>query len=146
MQTCQNIAQMKLVVCYCLLMETYFSFVLSRSAVSDSLRPHGLESTGLLCPWGFSRWEHWSGLPCPHHFSFISFQVPQTAYIYMQTNKPTTGCMCIGRRHGQLSEKTDSWLLRAKCSSQESQSPESNMMGAKPKTEIWGVYRGCWYT
>ena len=30
-----------------------------------SLRPHGLQPTRLLCPWGFSRQEHWSGLPYP---------------------------------------------------------------------------------
>ena len=35
----------------------------SHSAVSDSLRPHGLQFAGLLCPWGFSRREYWSGLP-----------------------------------------------------------------------------------
>ena len=29
-----------------------------------TLRPHGL-SARLLCPWGFSRQEYWSGLPCP---------------------------------------------------------------------------------
>ena len=34
-------------------------------ALSNSLRPHGLQSTRLLCPWGFSRQEHWSGLPSP---------------------------------------------------------------------------------
>ena len=28
--------------------------------MSDSLQPHGL-----LCPWGFSRQEYWSELPCP---------------------------------------------------------------------------------
>ena len=39
--------------------------MLSRSAVSDSLWPHGLQPTSLLCPWGFSRQEYWSGLPCP---------------------------------------------------------------------------------
>ena len=33
--------------------------------MSESLRPHGLKSTKLLCPWGFSRQEYWSGLPCP---------------------------------------------------------------------------------
>ena len=33
--------------------------------VSDSLWPHGLEPSRLLCPWGFSRQEYWSGLPCP---------------------------------------------------------------------------------
>ena len=35
------------------------------SVVSDSLRPDGLWPARLLCPWGFSRPEHWSGLPCP---------------------------------------------------------------------------------
>ena len=38
--------------------------VLSRSVVSDSLPPHGLPPTRLLCPWEFSRQEYWSGLPC----------------------------------------------------------------------------------
>ena len=33
--------------------------------MSDSLQPHGLLPTRLLCPWGFSRQEYWSGLPCP---------------------------------------------------------------------------------
>ena len=27
--------------------------------------PHGLQPVRLLCPWGFSRQEYWSGLPCP---------------------------------------------------------------------------------
>ena len=31
---------------------------------SNSLQPHGLQPTRLLCPWGFSRQEYWSGLPC----------------------------------------------------------------------------------
>ena len=39
--------------------------VLSRSVMSDSLRPYGLQSARLLCPWGFSRQEYWRGLPCP---------------------------------------------------------------------------------
>ena len=39
--------------------------VLSHSVISDSLQPHGLWPTRLLCPWGFSRQEHSSGLPCP---------------------------------------------------------------------------------
>ena len=37
----------------------------SRSVMSDFLPPHGLQPTRLLCPWGFSRQEYWSGLPCP---------------------------------------------------------------------------------
>ena len=40
--------------------------MLSHSVVSDSLRPHGLQPSRLLCPWGFSRQEYWGGLPyCP---------------------------------------------------------------------------------
>ena len=37
----------------------------SHSVTSDSLWPHGLQLTRLLCPWGFSRQEYWSGLPNP---------------------------------------------------------------------------------
>ena len=39
--------------------------VLSHLVMSDSLWPHGLQSTRLFCPWGFFRQECWSGLPCP---------------------------------------------------------------------------------
>ena len=35
-----------------------------RSVVSDSLLHHGLKPSSLLCPWGFSRQEYWSGLLC----------------------------------------------------------------------------------
>ena len=38
--------------------------VLSCSVVSDSVIPWTV-ATRLLCPWGFSRQESWSGLPCP---------------------------------------------------------------------------------
>ena len=38
---------------------------LSCSVMSDSLQPHGLQPSRLLCPWGFSRQEYWSELPCP---------------------------------------------------------------------------------
>ena len=30
-----------------------------------TLQLHGLYPTRLLCPWGFSRQDYWSGLPCP---------------------------------------------------------------------------------
>ena len=39
--------------------------VLSHSVMFDSLQPHGLQPTRLLCSWRFSRLEYWSGLPCP---------------------------------------------------------------------------------
>ena len=35
------------------------------SVTANSLQPHGLQPTRLLCPWGFSRQEYWSGLPLP---------------------------------------------------------------------------------
>ena len=37
--------------------------VLSCSVMSESLSPCGLYLARLLCPWGLSRQEHWSGLP-----------------------------------------------------------------------------------
>ena len=40
-------------------------YVLGRLVVSDSLQPHGLQTARLICPWGVSRQEYWSGLPCP---------------------------------------------------------------------------------
>ena len=39
--------------------------LLSRSVVSNSLRPHGWQPARLLCPWGFSRLGYWNRLPCP---------------------------------------------------------------------------------
>ena len=39
--------------------------LLSRSVVSYSLQPPGLQPDSLLCPWGFSRQEYWSRLPFP---------------------------------------------------------------------------------
>ena len=42
-----------------------YLYVLSHSVVSDSLPPHGLGTDRLLCPWGFSRQEYQSELPCP---------------------------------------------------------------------------------
>ena len=39
--------------------------VLSPSVISDSLQPCGLQPAWLLCPWGFSRQEYWSGQPIP---------------------------------------------------------------------------------
>ena len=38
---------------------------LSHLGRTDSLRPHGLQPSRLLCPRRFSRQEYWSRLPCP---------------------------------------------------------------------------------
>ena len=37
----------------------------SCSVVPNSLRLHEQQPARLLCPWGFSRQEYWSGLLCP---------------------------------------------------------------------------------
>ena len=39
--------------------------VLRHSVMSNSMRPHALQPSRLLCLWGFPRQEYWSGLPCP---------------------------------------------------------------------------------
>ena len=39
--------------------------VLSHSVISDFWWPGGLQSARVLCPWGFSGQEYWSGFPCP---------------------------------------------------------------------------------
>ena len=39
--------------------------VLRHSVMTNSLRPPGLLPARLLSPWGFSRIEYWSGIPCP---------------------------------------------------------------------------------
>ena len=41
---------------------------LNSSVASDSLWPKGLQPARLLCSWGFSRQEYWSGLPLPSPF------------------------------------------------------------------------------
>ena len=51
-------------ILYCLSPPELPSVQFNRSVVSDSLRPHGLYPARLLCPWGLSRQEYWSGLPC----------------------------------------------------------------------------------
>ena len=49
----------------------------SRSVMSDSLRLCGPQPASLLCPWGFSRQEYWSGLQmwmstgCYYQFSSL---------------------------------------------------------------------------
>ena len=43
----------------------------------NSLRPQRLQIAGLLCPWGFSRQEYWSGLPCPPPGGLLVLLAPQ---------------------------------------------------------------------
>ena len=40
------------------------SYVRANSQLCPTLQSYGLQPARLLCPWGFSRQEYWSGLPC----------------------------------------------------------------------------------
>ena len=44
--------------------KNYAVLFLVASVLSNFVRSHGLQPTRLLCSWGFSRQEYWSGLPC----------------------------------------------------------------------------------
>ena len=46
--------------------------VLSRSVMCKCLQPCGLQPPGLLCPWGLSRQEYWSGLPFPSPWDLLN--------------------------------------------------------------------------
>ena len=50
----KKILPCSLCLCLCLLAQ-----------LCPTLQPYGLQPTRLLCPWGFSRQEYWSGLSCP---------------------------------------------------------------------------------
>ena len=52
------------VIMYSLILLSW-NAMLSGSVMRNSLGPHGLQSTRLLCPWGFSRQASWNGLSCP---------------------------------------------------------------------------------
>ena len=49
---------------YSLFKEIMPAGLFSHSIGSDSMWPHDLKPTRLLCPWGYSRQEYWSELPC----------------------------------------------------------------------------------
>ena len=54
------------------------------SVVSSSLQPCGLWPARLLCPWGLSRREYCSGLPCPPHICiYIHIHLSIYRYIYI---------------------------------------------------------------
>ena len=77
----------------------YVCAMLSCSVVSNSVQPHGLQPTSLLCSWGFSRQEYWSGLPCPPPGDLpnpgIKLRSPVLQVDSLLTESPEKLCMCI---------------------------------------------------
>ena len=43
----------------------YVSLCLSAQSCPTLFNPMDYDLVGSSCPWGFSRQEYWSGLPCP---------------------------------------------------------------------------------
>ena len=90
----------------CLYLSGCVCAVLSHQVMSDSLQPRGLQPARLLCPWGFSRQEYWSGLPClppgdlPN--SGIKLSSPALQENLLPTEPPgkPRGCVCLSRFQG----------------------------------------------
>ena len=80
--------------------------LLSRSVVSNSLRPRGLPPARFLGPWGFSRQEYWSGLPCPPPGDRI-------LYLLSQHGSPkNTGVSSLSLLQGIFLTHEWNWALR----------------------------------
>ena len=66
--------------------------VLRCSVVSDSLRPHGLWPTRLLCPWALSRQEYWSGLSCHPPWGLLNPGIePRSKILYCLSPQGSPG-------------------------------------------------------
>ena len=75
-------------VCFKLFFFTMCCAVLRRSVMSDSLQPQGMQPARLLCPWGFSWQEHWSGLPCPPPGDLPNLGTEPGSPIYQADSSP----------------------------------------------------------
>ena len=53
------------------------------------LRPHGWQSARMLGPWGFSRQEYWSGLPCPPPRDLLNPGIKPRSPISQEDSLPT---------------------------------------------------------
>ena len=64
--------------------------VKSRSVVSDSYRPHGLQPTRLLHPWDFPGKSTGVGYHC-----LLQFYIYIYIYIYLFTHRSSFVCICV---------------------------------------------------
>ena len=92
--------------------------VLTHSIMSDSLWHHGLQLTRLLCQWGFSKQEYWSGLPCPPPGDlpnpWIEFRSPtmQEDSLLSEPGKPkNTGVSSLSLLQGIFPTQQLNWGL-----------------------------------
>ena len=57
------------------------AILLSHPVMFNSFRTHRLQPARLLCPWGFSRQEYWTGLPCPPPWDLPNPDLPHRKQI-----------------------------------------------------------------
>ena len=62
--------------------------------MSDSLRPYVPLPTRLLSPWGFSRQEYWSGLPCPSPWDLPDPGIKPTCLALQADSLPPSPACC----------------------------------------------------
>ena len=94
--------------------------VLSCSAVSDSLWTVACHAPLPPCPWGFSRQEYWSGLPCPPSGDLlnpgIESRSPALQMVVLPSESPgkpkNTGVGSLSLLHGNfLTQELNQGLL-----------------------------------
>jgi len=90
----------------------HIGVVLSHSVMSDSLWPRGLKSTGLLCPWGFSRQESWSGLPWLYPHSILLYSGDYSSYSWLNLLWILIAFQCLLSRDWDTSLGAFSLVLR----------------------------------
>ena len=90
-----------------------FSTCAMCSGMSDSLWPHDLHPARLFCPWGFSRQEYWSGLPCPPPGDLPSPVLPHWRQILYQLNHQGNSFPHIHIITHEDLLITSSWIIQA---------------------------------
>ena len=88
----------------------------SHSLVSDSLQPHGLYPTSLLCPWN-CRQEYWNGLPFPTPGDLPNSGMEPTSLVSLALAGIffTTGATWEPKHCNSSQIQTPFWLLGSLC-------------------------------
>ena len=87
----------------------------SRSVVSNSLQPPGLQPARFLCPWGFSRQEHWNALPYPPPGNLpnpgIKPRSPTLQVDFLPSEPTNTGVDILSLLQGIFPTQESNWGL-----------------------------------
>ena len=121
----------------------------SRSVVSDSSRPHGLQPTRLLRPWDFPRQEYWSGLPLasPHNAAAAAAKSLQSCLTVRPHKRQPTRLPCPWDSPGKNTGVGCRFLLqcmKVKSESEVAQScrtPSDPMDCSLPGSSVHGIFQ-----